>query len=72
MAERKSVLVRLRPEIYEALRSWAADDFRSVNGQIEFLLHESLRKAGREPRRTDADAAGEDDATKRDPGAEGS
>ena len=52
MAERKSVLVRLRPETYEALRRWAADEFRSVNGQIDYLLHQSLRKAGRQPPRT--------------------
>ncbi len=47
MAERKGVLVRLRPDMYDALRRWAADEFRSVNGQIEYLLHVSLLKAGR-------------------------
>ncbi len=51
MAERKSVLVRVRPETYEALRRWAAQEFRSVNGQIEYLLHQSLRKSGRLGRR---------------------
>lgn len=66
MPERKSVLVRLRPEIYEELRRWAAADFRSVNGQIEYLLHESLRKAGRKPRRTDADDADDADGDSRD------
>jgi hypothetical protein len=51
MAERKGVLVRLHPGTYEAIRRWAADEFRSVNGQIEYLLHQSLHKAGRlEPR----------------------
>lgn len=55
MAERKGVLVRLHPGTYEALRRWAADEFRSVNGQIEYLLHLSLRKAGRLGPRTEPD-----------------
>jgi len=38
MAERKSILLRIRPELWEQLNRWAAEDFRSVNGQIEFLL----------------------------------
>ena len=38
MAERKSVLLRIRPELWEELNRWAAEEFRSVNGQIEFLL----------------------------------
>ena len=38
MAERKSLLLRIRPELWEALNRWAAEEFRSVNGQIEFLL----------------------------------
>jgi len=59
MAERKNVLVRLRTEIYAALRRWAAEEFRSVNGQIEYLLQQSLRKAGREPRHNASDGAPE-------------
>lgn len=50
MGERKAVLVRLDPAVHEALARWAADDMRSVNGQIEFLLRDALRKAGRAPR----------------------
>jgi hypothetical protein len=38
MAERKSLLLRIRPELWEELNRWAAEEFRSVNGQIEFLL----------------------------------
>lgn len=37
-AERKSLLLRIRPELWEDLNRWAAEEFRSVNGQIEFLL----------------------------------
>lgn len=47
MAEKKSFLLRINPEIYDALAAWAADDFRSLNGQIEFLLRESLAQSGR-------------------------
>ncbi|QJC51194.1 Arc family DNA-binding protein [Paenibacillus albicereus] len=45
--ERKSFPLRMDPEIYQAIESWAADEFRSVNAHIEFLLRESLRKSGR-------------------------
>ena len=50
MAERKSILLRMRPDLYEALQRWAQDEIRSVNGQIEYLLEQSLRQAGRAPR----------------------
>lgn len=49
-AERKAVLLRLDPAISDALARWAADDFRSTNAQIEMLLRDALRKAGRLPR----------------------
>lgn len=45
--KKKSFALRVNPEMYEALEKWAADEFRSVNGQIEFILHEALRKNGR-------------------------
>jgi hypothetical protein len=45
--ERKPFLLRLDPEVHDALRSWAADDFRSLNAQIEFVLRNALRDAGR-------------------------
>ncbi len=47
MAEEKRFLLRLDPAIYRALRKWADDDFRSVNGQIEFLLRRALQGSGR-------------------------
>ena len=46
--ERKSVLLRLDPAVHEALAKWAADDLRSVNAQIEVLLRDSLKRAGRQ------------------------
>jgi hypothetical protein len=47
--ERKSFLLRLDPATMEALRAWAGDDLRSLNGQMEFLLRRALREAGRLP-----------------------
>jgi hypothetical protein len=47
MSERKSFLIRLDPSLHAALQRWAADDLRSLNGQIEFLLRHALREAGR-------------------------
>jgi hypothetical protein len=44
VAERKSFPLRLSPELYEELRRWADQEFRSVNGQIEYLLREAVRK----------------------------
>ena len=55
--ERKSVLLRLDPEVHEALARWAADDLRSTNAHIEWLLRRAVTEAGRldgkdEPRAT--------------------
>lgn len=52
MAERKPFLLRLDPALHDALQRWAADELRSVNAQIEFLLRRALREAGREPKAT--------------------
>ena len=49
MADRKVYPLRIERRLYDALERWAADDLRSVNAQIEFLLRESLRRAGRLP-----------------------
>jgi hypothetical protein len=50
VAERKPFLLRLAPEVHDVLQKWAADDLRSLNGQIEFLLRRALNEAGRQPR----------------------
>lgn len=50
MAERKAVIVRLDPALHAALQRWAADELRSFNGQVEFLLLRALRDNGRTPR----------------------
>ncbi|MBA2279949.1 MAG: hypothetical protein M3527_01840 [Actinomycetota bacterium] len=47
MAARKAYPLRIDPELYKALERWAADELRSVNAQIEYLLAEAVKKAGR-------------------------
>lgn len=49
MAEKKRFLLRLNAELYDALERWAADDLRSANAQIEYLLTEAARRSGRLP-----------------------
>ena len=45
--QKKSFVLRLQPDMYEALEKWAADEFRSVNGQIEYILNQELKKSKR-------------------------
>ncbi len=59
-AERKGFLVRLPVEVLEQLRSWAEQEMRSVNGQIEWVLREALRT-----RKRLADAKGDDETDTR-------
>jgi hypothetical protein len=47
MSEKKRFLLRLDPKLYSILEKWSADELRSINGQIEFLLNDAARKAGR-------------------------
>ena len=47
--ERKAVLLRLDPAVHDALARWAADDLRSLNGHVEWLLRQALTRAGRMP-----------------------
>ncbi|MBX6721665.1 MAG: hypothetical protein IRY92_00295, partial [Dactylosporangium sp.] len=61
MPERKKLLLRLDPRVYEAIARWAADDLRSVNAQIEYALRLALRTVGR--RVPDRATSGPDPAT---------
>jgi hypothetical protein len=47
MAEKKKFLLRIDSNVYAALEKWAADDLRSINAEIEFLLTDALKKSGR-------------------------
>jgi hypothetical protein len=49
VSKREAFLLRLDPKVLEALKKWAADDLRSTNAQVEFLLRRALRDAGRLP-----------------------
>lgn len=55
MAEKKAFMLRLSPELLKELERWAQEEFRSVNGQVEYLLHEAVRKR-RRARRPDEEA----------------
>ena len=47
MAKKKPFVLRLDPEILKAVEKWGADEFRSTNGQLEWIIHKALRDAGR-------------------------
>ena len=51
MPSKKSFPLRLNEDMYDALKRWAEDEFRSVNGQMEYVLRDALRKAGRLPKK---------------------
>jgi hypothetical protein len=55
MAERKPFLLRVDPAVLEAVQKWAADDLRSLNAQIEYVLRDALHRAGRIPQRLKKD-----------------
>ena len=50
MSKRDSFLLRIDPKVLDAVRVWAKNELRSVNGHIEFLLRKALKEAGREAR----------------------
>jgi hypothetical protein len=61
VADRKPFLLRIDPAVLEAMQRWANDDLRSLNAQIEFVLRDALRRAGRSARPRSVTPAGEDD-----------
>ncbi|MBK8194616.1 MAG: hypothetical protein IPK76_15880 [Lewinellaceae bacterium] len=50
MAAKKSFVLRIDDATYSALEKWAADEFRSVNGQLEWIIHQALKNTGRSPK----------------------
>ncbi|GMQ30436.1 Arc family DNA-binding protein [Algoriphagus confluentis] len=50
MSKKKAFALRLDEATLNAVEKWAADEFRSVNGQIEWIIYEALKKRGREPK----------------------
>jgi len=63
VAERKPFLLRIDAAVLEGVQRWANDDLRSLNAQIEYLLRESLKGAGRTPRTPPS----KEDSTEADP-----
>lgn len=55
MAKKKNFPLRIDPKLYEAIEKWANDEFRSVNSHMEFLLRESVKKAGRLQKKQESD-----------------
>ena len=53
MASKKAFPLRISEDIWQAVRRWSDDELRSVNGQIEYILRDALRKAGRLPDKPD-------------------
>ena len=47
MTKKKTFVLRIDPEIMKAVEKWAADDFRSINGQLEWIIHNALKEANR-------------------------
>lgn len=65
MAARKQYLLRIDPDVWAEVEKWAADDLRSVNAQIEFLLRDAIRKRrGRSTGHDDGSGRGEPDLDK--------
>lgn len=60
MAERKPFLLRIDRHVLDAVQRWANDDLRSLNGQIEFLLRDALRRAGRARPRAEPEASADE------------
>ncbi|CAN7307227.1 toxin-antitoxin system HicB family antitoxin [Paenibacillus sp. LjRoot153] len=60
MAAKKNFPLRLDPKLHQALEQWAEDEFRSVNGHIEYLLREALLRSGRLPKASAAQQTNEE------------
>jgi len=61
MGQKKTFVLRIDPEKFAALEKWAADEFRSTNGQIEWIIDQALRKAGRLKKSTFKDKGNKSD-----------
>ncbi|MEM6842470.1 MAG: Arc family DNA-binding protein [Bacteroidota bacterium] len=58
MSKKKAFALRVSPEMMAAVEKWAADEFRSTNGQIEWIIDQALQKAGRKKKVKDSEAEG--------------
>ncbi len=53
MAKKKAFALRINEDMLKAIEKWAADEFRSTNGQLEWMLNQSLKNAKRQPKKQD-------------------
>ncbi|WP_421876066.1 Arc family DNA binding domain-containing protein [Marinoscillum sp.] len=53
MAKKKPFVLRIDENTFKAIEKWAADEFRSTNGQLEWMIHKALKEAGRLPKNKD-------------------
>lgn len=51
--EKKKFVLRLNQDLYDAIEKWASDEFRSTNGQLEWIIHKALKDAGRLKKKKD-------------------
>ncbi|MFT3948044.1 MAG: Arc family DNA-binding protein [Agriterribacter sp.] len=58
MKDKKNFVLRIDDEVYKALEKWAADEFRSVNGQIEWIIDKALKESGRKKTETKSSTKG--------------
>jgi len=59
--QKKSFVIRIDPDKLSAIEKWASDEFRSTNGQIEWILDQALRKSGRSKRKGENKNGNEDE-----------
>jgi hypothetical protein len=64
MSSKKNFVLRIDESIYQALEKWASDEFRSVNGQIEWIIHQQLKDVGRLKESKGPKAKGQDPKNK--------
>ncbi len=61
MSKRKSFVLRIDPETFKEIEKWADDEFRSVNGQLEWIISKSLKEAKRLPKKPKGTTTRSDD-----------
>ena len=63
MSEKKPFVLRIDPEKLKAIEKWAADEFRSTNGQLEYIIDQALRKSGRWKTKSEINKTQDNDQT---------
>jgi len=58
MAEKKAFILRINPDVLKEIETWAADEFRSTNGQVEYLLQQALNDRRKKKKNNDKDKTG--------------